>query len=38
MTKIVGGLLDLLAADCEKAWLHLGEEETVQKWFAWLEK
>ena len=28
---------ELLAADCEKAWLHLGEEETVQKWYAWLE-
>ena len=29
---------ELLAADCEKAWLHPGEEETMQKWYAWLEK
>ena len=29
---------ELLAADCEKAWLHPGEEETMQKWCAWLEK
>ena len=28
---------ELLAADCEKAWLHPGEEETMQKWGAWLE-
>ena len=29
---------ELLAADCEKACLHPGEEETMQKWYAWLEK
>ena len=29
---------ELLAADCEKAWLHPGEEETMHKWFSWLEK
>ena len=29
---------ELLAADCEKAWLHPGEEETTQKLYAWLEK
>ena len=28
----------LLAADCESAWLHPEEEETMQKWSAWLEK
>ena len=29
---------ELLAADCEKAWLHPGEEETMHKWYDWLEK
>ena len=29
---------ELLAADCEKAWIRAGEEETMQKWYAWLEK
>ena len=24
-----------LAVDCEKAWLHPGEEETMHKWFVW---
>ena len=24
---------ELLAADCEKAWLHSGWEDTVQKWY-----
>ena len=28
---------ELLAADCEKAWLHPGVEETMQKRYAWLE-
>ena len=28
---------ELLAADCEKAWLQPEEEETMQKWFSWLE-
>ena len=28
---------ELLAADCEKAWLHPGEEEAMQKWYVWLE-
>ena len=27
---------ELLAADCEKAWLHPGEEETMPKWYVWL--
>ena len=27
---------ELLAADCEKAWLHAGWEDTVQKWYDWL--
>ena len=26
----------LLAADCEKAWLHAGLEDTMQKWCDWL--
>ena len=29
---------ELLAADCKKAWLHPGEEETMQTWYVWLEK
>ena len=29
---------ELLAADCEKAWLHPGEEETMRKWYVRLEK
>ena len=28
---------ELLAADCEKAWLQPEGEETLQKWFSWLE-
>ena len=24
---------ELLAGDCEKAWLHPEEEETMQKWY-----
>ena len=28
---------ELLAADCEKTWLHPGEEETMQKWYVLLE-
>ena len=30
-------IAELLAADCEKAWLHPEEEETMQKWYIWLE-
>ena len=26
---------ELLAAVCEKVWLHPGEEETMHKWYAW---
>ena len=29
---------ELLAADCEKAWIHPGWEDTMQKWYEWLEK
>ena len=29
---------ELLVADCEKAWLHPREEETVQKCLVWWEK
>ena len=28
----------MLAAECEKAWLHPGEEETMQKWHIGQEK
>ena len=28
----------LLAADCEKAWIHPGCEDTMQKWYGWLEE
>ena len=27
---------ELLAADCEKAWLHAGWEDTVLQWYNWL--
>ena len=27
----------MLAADCEKDWLHAGWEDTMQKWYDWLE-
>ena len=33
-----GWFAELLAADCEEAWLHPGEEETMQKWYFWLEE
>ena len=26
-----------LAKDCEKAWTHTGWEDTMQKWYAWLD-
>ena len=29
---------ELLAADCEKVWTHAGWENTMQKWYTWLEK
>ena len=29
---------ELLAADCEKAGFHPGEEETRQKWYGWKMK
>ena len=29
---------ELLAADCEKVWLHAGWEDTMQEWSIWLEK
>ena len=29
---------ELLAADCEKAWLHVGWEYTMQEWYDWLEE
>ena len=29
---------ELLGADCEKAWLHPREEESMQKWYAWLKR
>ena len=29
---------ELLAADCEKAWIHAGWEDTMQKWYKWLEE
>ena len=28
---------ELLAKDCEKAWTHTGWEDTMQKWYGWLE-
>ena len=29
---------ELLAADCEKAWIHPGWEDTMQKEYEWLEE
>ena len=29
---------ELLAADCEKAWIHAGLEDILQKWYNWLEE
>ena len=29
---------ELLAVDCEKAWLQAGWEDTKQKWYEWLEE
>ena len=29
---------ELLAADCEKVWIHPGWEDTMQKWYDLLEK
>ena len=29
---------ELLAADCEKAWIHTEWEDTMQKWYKWLEE
>ena len=26
------------AADCEKAWIHTGWEDTMQKWYKWLDE
>ena len=28
---------ELGAADCEKAWIHIGREDTMQTWYKWLE-
>ena len=28
---------ELLATDCEKAWIHTGWEDVMQKWYEWLE-
>ena len=28
---------ELLAEQCEKAWIHPGWEDSMQKWFNWLE-
>ena len=29
---------ELLAKDCEKAWTHTGWEDTMQKWYQWLDR
>ena len=29
---------ELLAKDCENAWTHTGWEDTVQKWYKWLDE
>ena len=28
----------MLAADCERAWIHAGWEDTMQEWYMWLEE
>ena len=28
---------EILATDCEKVWIHTGCEDTMQKWYEWLE-
>ena len=28
---------ELFAKDCERAWTHTGFEDTMQKWYEWLE-
>ena len=28
---------ELLAKDCDEAWIHTGWEDTMQKWYEWLE-
>ena len=28
--------VELMAADCEKAWFHSGWEDTMQRWYDWL--
>ena len=33
-----GSRCELLAANCEKAWIHAGWEDTMQKWYKWLEE
>ena len=43
MTKKIGskGRMDAKidgGADCDKAWLHAGEKETMPKWCVWLEE
>ena len=29
---------ELLAGDCEKAWIHPGWEDILQNWYNWLEE
>ena len=29
---------ELLAADCEKVWIHPGWKDTLQKWYNWWEE
>ena len=29
---------ELFVADCEKAWIHPGWEDAIQKWYEWLEE
>ena len=38
MLTTIWWVAELPAADCEKAWLHPGEEETMQKWSDWLRE
>ena len=36
MPKIVGGSRSC-RRECKKAWTHTGWEDTMQKWYEWLE-
>ena len=38
MLRTDGGLLKSWRTHCEKAWTHAGWEDTMKKWYKWLEE